>query len=91
MARSTQKTKPKSALGLSDISYLLIKKVELITQKFFEYLVNLCICEREILVKQKLSQLYLIPKGKDQNFDLSNMRPIVLIETFYKTIVRVVI
>ena len=84
-----RRTKSKSALGLSGISYLLIKKVEPIVQKVFRYLANMCIGEGKIPVKWKLSQLYLIPKGEDWNFDLSNVHLIVLIETFYKTVVRV--
>ena len=48
----------------------------------------MCISEGEIPVKWKLSQLYLISKREDLNFDLSDVRPIVLIETFRKTVVR---
>ena len=60
-----RRTKSKSAPGLSGISYLLIKKVGSIAQKVFRHLANIYICEREISVKWKLSQLYPIPKGED--------------------------
>ena len=84
-----KETKSKSAPGLSGISYPLIKKAGSIAQKVFIYLANLCIKEGEILTKWKLSQLYPIPKGEDWNYNLANTRPIVLIETFRKTVVRV--
>ena len=51
----------------------------------------MCIGEGEILVKWKLNQLYLIFKGEDWNFNLSNIHLIVLIETFHKIVVRVLI
>ena len=60
-----RRTKFKLAPGLSGISYALIKKAGPIAQKLFRHLANMCICEGEILVKWKLSQLYLIPKGED--------------------------
>ena len=87
--KALKETKSKSALGLSDISYPLIKKVGLIAQKIFKHLANLYIREEEILAKQKLSQLYLILKGEDWNYNLSNIRLIILIKTFHKTVVRV--
>jgi hypothetical protein len=49
----------------------------------------MCIQEGDIPTKWKLSQLYPIPKGEDWNYNLSNVRPIVLIETFRKTVVRI--
>src|SRR5205823_14482946 len=52
-----RKTKFKSASGSSSISYLLIKKVGSIVQKFFRHLADICIFEGEIPVKWKLSQL----------------------------------
>ena len=87
--KALKETKSKSAPGPSGISYLLIKKAGSIAQKVFIYLADLYIKEGEIPNKWKLSQLYPIPKGEDWNYNLSNTRPIVLIETFCKTVVRV--
>ena len=44
----------------------------------------------DILVKWKISQLYPIPKNEDWNYNLANVRPIVLLETFRKIVVRIV-
>ena len=41
-------------------------------------------------MKQKVEQLYLIPKNKDQNYNLANIRPIILLEAFWKTVVRII-
>ena len=35
--------------------------------------------------------MYTIPKNEDWNYNLSNMRPIVLLEAFRKTVVRIII
>ena len=86
--KALKETKSKSAPGPSGISYPLIKKAGSIAQKVFIYLADLCIKEGEIPNKWKLSQLYPIPKGEDWNYNLANTHPIVLIETFRKTVVR---
>jgi ribonuclease HI len=82
-------TKAKSAPGPSGISYPLIKKVGIRARSIFKHLANMCIQEGDIPTKWKFSQLYPIPKGEDWNYNLSNVRPIVLIETFRKTVVRI--
>jgi len=41
-------------------------------------------------VKWKVGQLYLIPKSEDWNYNLANVRPIVLLEAFRKTVVRII-
>jgi len=82
-------TKPKSAPGPSGISYPLIKKVGPLAQKVFRHLANICIHDGEIPIKWKLSKLYPIPKGEDWNYNLTNVRPIILLEVFCKTVVRV--
>ena len=51
MDEALRRTRSKLALGLSGISYPLIKKVRPIAQKVFRHLANMCICEGEILVK----------------------------------------
>ena len=82
--------KNKSALGVLSISYLLIKKAGKIAQKTFLILANRCLAEGDIPIKWKVGQLYLIPKNDDWNYNLSNIRPIILLETFRKIVVRVI-
>ncbi len=82
--------KSKSAPGTSGISYPLIKKTGSIARKIFLVLTNKCIEEGDIPVKWKIRQLYPIPKGENWNYNLSNVRPIVLLEAFRKVVVRVV-
>jgi ribonuclease HI len=82
--------KNKSAPGVSSISYPLIKKAGKIAQKIFLVLANRCLAEGDIPIKWKVGQLYPIPKNDDWNYNLSNIRPIILLEAFRKTVVRVV-
>ena len=53
-------------------------------------LADRCIAEGDIPLKWKIGQLYLIPKNEEWNYDLSNVRPIVLLEAFRKTVVRII-
>ena len=53
-------------------------------------LANQCLATGDIPLKWKLGQLYPIPKNEEWNHDLSNVRPIVLLEAFRKTVVRIV-
>ena len=50
---------------------------------------NLCLQTGEVPDKWKIAQIYLIPKGTDWEFNLNNVRPIALLETFRKCITRV--
>ena len=84
------KAKNKSAPGVSGISYPLIKGAGKVAQVLFRVLANLCLFKGDIPVKWKIGQLYPIPKGEDWNYNLSNVRPIVLLEAFRKTVVRIV-
>jgi exonuclease III/ribonuclease HI len=83
-------TKVKSAPGPSGISYPLIKKVGPLALRVFRQLASICIQEGEIPVKWKLSKLYPIPKGENWNYNLANVRPIILLETFRKAVVRII-
>jgi exonuclease III len=85
-----RKAKLKSAPGPSNISYPLIKRAGPFAQKVFRQLANICLKKGEIPIKWKLSKLYPIPKGEDWNFNLNNVRPIILLEAFRKTVVRII-
>ena len=82
--------KNKSAPGSSGISYPLIRKAGSLAQELFLVLANKCIKEGDILTKWKVGQLYSILKGENWNYNLANVRPIVLLEAFRKVVVRVV-
>ena len=79
--------KNKSASGSSGISYPLIRKASNLVQKLFLVLANKYIKEEDILIKQKISQLYSIPKRENWNYNLANVRPIILLEVFRKVVV----
>ena len=81
--------KKNTAPGLSGIDYTLIRKANLTTQEIFCKFVNLCLQTGEVPDKWKVAQIYLIPKGSDWEFNLNNVRPIALLETFRKCITRV--
>jgi len=82
--------KSKSAPGTSGISYPLIKKTSNIARLVFIALASKCIQKGDIPVKWKIGQLYPIPKGENWNYNLSNVRPIILLEAFRKVVVRVI-
>ena len=74
--------KSKSAPGTSGISYPLICKARSLAQKIFLVLANKCLKEGDIPMKWKIGQLYPIPKSENWSYNLSNVRPIVLLEAF---------
>ena len=84
------KAKNKSAPGISGISYPLIKKSGQKVQKVYRLLADQYIAKRDIPVKWKIGQLYPILKSEDWNYNLMNVRPIVLLEAFHKMVVRVI-
>ena len=79
-----------TASGISGISYILIKRANRSTQSFFREFANLCIRVGKIPIKQKIAQIYLIPKGIEWGYNLGNIRPIALIETFRKAVTKII-
>ena len=53
-------------------------------------LADQCIAKGNIPVKWKVGQLYSIPKSEDWNYNLANVRSIILLEAFRKTVVRII-
>src|SRR5437868_10392022 len=86
----TNTLKEDTAPSISGIGYRLIKKVSSKVREYFVEFANKVICERKFLKKWKLGQIYLIPKSTDWEFNLASTRPIMLLETFRKLIVRIV-
>ena len=76
--------------GISGISYRLIKKVSLKTKDYLIKFANQIVYEGKFPKKWKLGQIYLIPKSTNWEFNLASTRPIMLLETFRKLIVRIV-
>jgi hypothetical protein len=74
----------KSALGISNISYILIKKAGVKVNELFRQYTGLCYYLQDIPEKWKISQLYLIPKTYDWDYNLTRTRPILLIEYLRK-------
>src|SRR5260364_279498 len=79
-----------TALGISGISYVLIKHAGEKTQEIFRGLANLCIKTGEIPAKWKIAQVYPIAKDVEWGYSLNNIRPIALIETFRKVVTKVI-
>ncbi|GBC27644.1 uncharacterized protein OCT59_013286 [Rhizophagus irregularis] len=80
----------KSALGISNISYKLIKKAGVKVNELFRQYTGLCYYLQDIPIKWKISQLYLIPKTYDWDYNLARMRPILLIECLRKCAVKII-
>ena len=79
--------KNKSVLSSFRISYPLIRKAGSLAQNLFLVLVNKYIKEGDIPTKWKVGQLYPILKRENWNYNLANVRPIVLLEAFRKVVV----
>ncbi|PKY33207.1 hypothetical protein RhiirB3_394622, partial [Rhizophagus irregularis] len=80
----------KSAPGISNISYKLIKKAGAEVNELFRRYTGLCYYLQDIPVKWKISQLYPIPKTYDWDYNLARMRPILLIECLRKCAVKII-
>ena len=78
-----------TAPGISGIGYVLIKQANVETQVVFQNFASECIEKGEIPLKWKIGQTYLIPKDTDWGYNLNNIRPIALLETFRKYTTKV--
>ena len=83
------KLKANTAPGISGISYTLIKQAGADSQEAFRNFASRCIESGEIPLKWKIGQTYPIPKDTEWGYDLSNIRPIALLETFRKCVTKV--
>jgi hypothetical protein len=80
----------KSAPGISNISYILIKKAGVKVNELFRQYTSLCYYLQDIPEKWKISQLYPIPKTYDWDYNLARTRPILLIECLRKCAVKII-
>ena len=81
--------KKNTAPGMSGITYSLIQAGGASTQEIFRTLAEICIRTGRIPKKWKISQIYPIPKEGDWQYNLGNVRPIALLETFRKCMTKV--
>jgi hypothetical protein len=81
--------KNNTAPGVSGITYTLLKAANISTQKIFRTFAWICIKKARIPDKWKISQIYPIPKDTDWGYDLNNVRPIALLETFRKCMTKI--
>ena len=86
--QALSKTKNDSAPGISNIGYILFKKISVVVTKKLVVLMNAIIKQGKIPDKWKLGQIFLIPKNSSWEYNLSNTRPIVLLETCRKILTR---
>ena len=81
--------KKNTAPGISGITYSLIQAGSSKTQEIFRVFAEICIRTGRIPKKWKVSQIYLIPKEGDWQYNLGNVRPIALLETFRKCTTKI--
>jgi ribonuclease HI len=79
----------KSAPALSGIGYTIIKQLPDHLNECLRLLAHKCFTISKIPDSWKLSQIFPIPKPTDWQYNLSETRPILLIECIRKVIVRI--
>ena len=81
--------KKKTVPGISGIIYTLIQAAGPKSQAIFRNFAEICIKTGKIPEKWKISQIYPIPKEADWHYNLDNVRPIALLETFRKCTTKI--
>ena len=81
--------KKNTAPGISGITYSLIQAGSSKTQEIFRVFAEICIRTGRIPKKWKVSRIYPIPKEGDWQYNLGNVRPIALLETFRKCTTKI--
>jgi hypothetical protein len=87
---SLSTAKSNTAPGISGISYTLIRKVGSVASKIFLRLINAIVKTCIFPKKWKVGQIFPIPKIAEWDLSLGSTRPIMLLETFRKSLVRIV-
>jgi len=81
--------KKKTVPEISGITYTLIQAAGIKTHEIFRTFAEICIKTGIIPEKWKISQIYPIPKEGEWHYNLSNVRPIALLETFRKCTTKI--
>ena len=79
----------KSAAGNSGIGYQMLKHASIDVHHILTILAGLCYRAQVIPTQWKLTSLFPIPKPKDQDYNITNTRPILLIECVRKLTVKI--
>ena len=88
---STLKDLPNGkASGISLISYEMIKKMGTGARKTIRDFFILCLEKETCSPSWKLSTIFPIPKSKDWKCDLTNTRPIILLNTSRKCFTKII-
>ena len=77
------------ASGISTISYEMLKKLGSKTKAILRKFFSLCLYSGSCPQSWKTSTIYPIPKSKDWECDLTNTRPIILLETSRKLLTKI--
>ncbi|CAG8809259.1 19617_t:CDS:1, partial [Gigaspora rosea] len=75
-----------SASGISGITYPVLRRLGKYTTIFCIKLLSKCLASGKIPQKWKVGLLYPIPKKENWNFNLNNVRLIILLETIRKVL-----
>jgi hypothetical protein len=81
--------KNNTAPGISGITYTLIRAASNRAQNIFRRFAERCIRQGDVPKKWKISQIYPIPKESEWKYNLNNVRPIALLETFRKCTTKI--
>jgi exonuclease III len=87
---SLSAAKANTAPGISGISYTLIRRVGPTATKALLFLVNTILEVQIFPRKWKIGQIFPIPKMAEWDLMLGSTRPIMLLETCRKTLVRII-
>src|ERR1043165_8005332 len=68
----------------------MIKHISLKMKTALLYLANLCLKKGDIPNDWRLAQIYFIPKSYDWEYDITKTRPITLLDTVRKLIIKII-
>jgi hypothetical protein len=80
----------KKAAGPSQITYEMLKNLNIKTKKRLNNIFHCCLITSTIPKSWKTSNIYPIPKNKDWGAELTNTRPIMLMETTRKCFTKII-
>src|SRR5437868_5233318 len=88
--QSLSTAKEGTALGASGISYTMLSKAGLVATKRLLELINAIFKSAIFPRKWKVGHIFPIPKMTEWDYSLASTRPIMLLETARKSLVRII-